>query len=60
MTRLCRWFGHAYRVDRRLREHWQSNTTHYERWNVCKRCKYEHKLATDRVRHAEDVIRGRV
>ena len=58
MTRLCKWFGHAYRQEHRRQDHWKSNTIHHERWNVCKRCKFEHKLATDRVRHAEDAIRS--
>lgn len=59
MIRLCKWFGHAYRQEHRRREHWQSNTIHHETWRVCKRCGFEHKLATDKVRHAEDALRGR-
>lgn len=61
MNRLCKLFGHAYRQEHRKSTHWASNTVHNETWNVCKRkrCDFEHKVATDKVRHAEDVMRGR-
>lgn len=58
MKTLCKLFGHAYRPDCVRREHYASNTVHWETWNVCKRCKFSHKVKTDRVQHAADVIRG--
>lgn len=58
MTFLCKLFGHAYRQETRFKTHWASDTRHQETWNVCKRCKFEHKAHTGRVVSNSDVIRG--